>query len=294
MAGPKTLLVALVSLSLPFIVVCALASFYLGPVALTLVVLLVLLQGIVGVEALDQHHKAVPWLLLLWAASIISALGVGSRNYHRIYSPYLLASQGRSRIVPGNASASGFKDAGALTFDDSFVLDGARAVGFRAFGQTYCAAPVVSTSAPEAMGDYPVVQFWAVGQDCCAAREHFMCDDAGEEDVHGGVVLHDPSESATLMGELLAPRMFDKGWSRAIEASCALHEMQSAREPVLLTWTKNPEGVLSWWHTMAILVWLISSAVHLVIVVICWTAISVSFPAKNQKAPPPGRQRLPP
>jgi len=104
--------------------------------------------------------------------------------------------------------------------------------------------------------------------------------------------MHDPAEGETLMGALLAPRTFDRGWARAIEASCALHEMQSAKDPVLLMWTRKPDDVLSWWHTVAILVWLVSSAVHLVVAAILWTFVTASFP--HPKVPSAiRRQRLP-
>lgn len=275
---PPGLPFALVNLCVPFTVVCALASFYLGPVALTLLVLLVMLQGIMAFEMLGRH-KAVPWLLLFWFSSFIGALYVGSRNYHMIYGPYLLASRGRDRHVPANASASGFRDGRTLTFDASFLLDGERAVGIRALGDTYCAAPVVSMTAAGAVNDYPKVQIWAVGRDCCGARSEFLCDDAGEEDVHGGLVLHNPSEAETLMGSLLAPRSFDKGWLRAIQASCALHEMQSATDPVLVAWVKHPDDVLSGWRMDAIIVWLASSFLHLVVTTVAWTVVVASFRA---------------
>jgi hypothetical protein len=251
-------------------------------VALTLLVLLVMLQGVVAFEMLGRH-KAVPWLLLFWICSITSALYVGSRNYHMIYGPYRLASKGRDRNVPANASASGFRDGRTLTFDASFSLDGDRAVGIRAFGGTYCAAPVVSVTAASALNDYPKVQIWAVGLDCCGARAQFLCDDAGEQDVHGGVVLHQPSEAATLMGSLLAPRSFDQGWHRAIQASCALYEMQSATDPVLVAWVKHPDDVLSGWRMDAIIVWLASSFLHLVVTSVAWTVVAASFQATEEK-----------
>ncbi|CAK0858286.1 unnamed protein product [Prorocentrum cordatum] len=160
---PPGLPFALVNLCIPFTLVCALSSFYMGPVALTLVVLLVLAQGAVASEVLGRH-KAVPWLLLFWVSSVIGALYVGSRNYHLVYAPYKLASKGRDKIVPANASASGLRDGRTLTFDASFLLDGERSVGVRAFGATYCAAPVVSVTTASALNDYPKVQIWAVGQ----------------------------------------------------------------------------------------------------------------------------------
>mmetsp|Transcript_18013 Transcript_18013/g.48307 ORF Transcript_18013/g.48307 Transcript_18013/m.48307 type:complete len:314 (-) Transcript_18013:69-1010(-) len=279
---PPGLPFALVNLCIPFTLVCALSSFYMGPVALTLVVLLVLAQGAVASEVLGRH-KAVPWLLLFWVSSVIGALYVGSRNYHLVYAPYKLASKGRDKIVPANASASGLRDGRTLTFDASFLLDGERSVGVRAFGATYCAAPVVSVTTASALNDYPKVQIWAVGQDCCGARAEFLCDDAGEEGVHGGVVLHRPRESDTLMGSLLAPRSFDNGWHRAIQASCALHEMQSATDPVLVAWTKHPDDVLSGWRMDAIIVWLASSFLHLVVTAVAWSVVVASFRAQEME-----------
>lgn len=269
----------MINISLTYTFICAMATEGLRLVAMALIVMLLALQGvIVGPELhYSRRHKSMPWLVLIWLVSTLSALYVGSRNYHKAYAPYELANSGRDyRDVPAGAMASGYLDGRTINFDASFVLDDTRSVGFKAFGSTYCAAPVLSTSDTEALDDYLVVQFWAVGLDCCGARGDFLCDDAGEADVHKGIVMHDPAESETLVSALLAPRLFKSGYSRAIAASCALYEMQTSADPVLIAWVKEPDDVLRGWLTTALLVWAGSSVAHFVLALGAWKLVQIS------------------
>lgn len=276
----------ILSLVVVYVAICGMASLCLGPVALVLSVVLVMLQLTVAAETLDYHHPSITWLLIIWMFTEPIAAYVGSRNHQENYAPYLMGVGGRRYTnISASDKASAHLDAGIITFSEHTVLDDSRSIGFRGFGHTYCAAPIVSSTAPAAEhSDIPLVEFWAVGIDCCGQRGSFQCDDAGESSAHGGVVLHDPKEEgmADMASGIIKPRFFRNGYLRAIEASSALYQLQTVGTPVLVTWSSEPAALLRAWFLNALLVWIGSSVAYGVLVTLVWCFADYYYTSTHQ------------
>lgn len=265
-----------IALLLEYAVICALTSFFLSSTTLVACLLLLLVLMLVGEETIDPLSPNKPWIRTLCLITALTALVIGSRNYHATFAPYTVASQGRSyKDVSPGASASSHADAGTILFKNGTVLDDSKAVGLRLYGRTYCAAPVSTKQAasaqPEAGAPGPAVQFWAVGLDCCEKRGNFNCDDAGDADAKGGVALYAPDDGEeALMRQIFAPRIFRKGYARAIEGATALYGLQSASSPVLVRWVKEPDSLMQGWLIASTMVWLVSTIIYAGLIMIMW------------------------
>merc|ERR1719453_2840516 len=69
--------------------------------------------------------------------------------------------------------------------------------------------------------------------DCCAQRNDFRCDDAGDESARGGVVVMDTS--------FLTPTHFEY-YQRAVKEAEAAFDLVSASEPLFVRWIKDPSS----------------------------------------------------
>lgn len=274
-----SLSVVIVTLVTTYIVVCGLTSFWLGPAGLIMCVILILLEVAVVAESVDHRHPSLPWLGLLWLATVLVAAAVGVRNFHVSYLPYLTAQSGRYyHGVDPFAKATVFADAGVIEFANNTLLDDTLSVGLRLRGLTYCAAPVLrrgmpvgpaaGSVSPSSVGGTPtaapvveaapVVQFWAVGLDCCLSRGGFRCDDAGEAGVAGGIVWKKEweEEAASRISPPLERR---DGYLQAVRAASALYELPVSEAPILLRWMSHPTRALQGWLTRSLLLWILSS-----------------------------------
>lgn len=273
-----------------YVVVCGLTSLFLGPEALLLSGLILLLQVALAGESLDLRHQSVPWLLLLWLVTVWIAAVVGVRNYHANYAPYSSAKNGRFYDgVDAGARTAEFMDAGKIAFKEDAVLDDTLSVGMSIFGGTYCAAPIMSQTAMTAptavsaesvaasgIGTKGFVQFWAVGRDCCASRGSFACDSAGMPDARSGVVLREVMEEE--LGALAhVHKLQHNGFLMAVQAACALHELETTEVPVLMHWVSNPDRVLLGWFTRSLLVWILSSVIYGIVFTVVWYLVEYYF-----------------
>lgn len=286
-------------LCVTYVGVCGLTSLWLGTLALLLSVLLLLLQVAIAASAFDLRHPSMPWLLFIWVLTVFTAASVGVSNHRRSYAPYLTAKEGRFyKGVGPDALAAVLMDAGVVSFEPSMVLDDNLAVGLKLAGSTYCAAPIMSADLQDAAGAPPavaaapapapaaaapgasaaagaagavsgqpaLVQFWAIGKDCCSSRGGFVCGDAGEASARSGLVLLDP-------GAAQEEPLQRERYMRAVEAVCALHDLQTVDTPLLLRWVEDPKSELMGMYTRALLVWIVSSIVYgIVASVVCFVS----------------------
>lgn len=121
------------------------------------------------------------WMFFLAATSLLAwtlAFVLGTWNYGSLMLPHykLVTLNTYTNVDPGQISGSGVMDAGRLSFKAGTFIDTSKAVGFKKV-DTYCVAPVTSTSTPLLTYD-----FWATGVNCCSgAPGDFHC---GEVDGH--------------------------------------------------------------------------------------------------------------
>lgn len=265
--------IALVTL---YICICGLCSLCPGPMAVFLCVGLMLAELIGGARFLDTRHPSVPYLIIIWALTIYTAALVGMRNHHAAYFPYRAALEGRtySDISPV-AKASAHADGGIIKFSDDANLMPDQSVGLKIGGRVYCAAPIVGQPTPSSAPSAKV-QFFAIGEGCCAARGSFQCDDVGTAAAKGGIVWQEPIEGP-ISHRLFAPDSRRPEYMRAAQASMVLSGKEMAAQPVFLRWVEKPKDLLRQWLTVALLVWIISSIAFSIVVSLLWFVVDFHF-----------------
>lgn len=80
-------------------------------------------------------------------------------------------------------------DAGSFAFTKTTHVDVTQPIGYKR-GDVYCVAPIVDDSISDA-----TVNFWAVGLNCCGARDAFRCYDSLDPRARGGMVVAAERES---------------------------------------------------------------------------------------------------
>jgi hypothetical protein len=260
--------IALVTL---YICVCGLCSLCPGPMAVALCVCLMLAELIAGARFLDTRHPTVPYLIIIWVLTIYTAALVGMRNHHTSYFPYRAALEGRTyTAISPTDKASAHADGGIIEFADGANLMPDQSVGLKIGGRVYCAAPIVGSDTSAK------VQFFAIGEGCCAARGSFQCDDVASGAARGGIVMHEPIEGP-ISHRLFAPDSRRPDYMKAAMASMVLSNQQMAPQPVFLRWVEKPKDLLRQWLTVALLVWICSSIAFSIIVSLLWFVVDFHF-----------------
>lgn len=161
------------------------------------------------------------WLAAFSLFAVCTTTLVGVLSYHMVLSEYWLLydSNTYTNILPSEP-ASGYADAGKLVFADGTRVDATKALGYKD-GDTYCVAPIVDDLEPA------LVEFWAVGRNCCGARGSFECDDAWDRKARSGVVAFGGREK----------------YSAAMRMAEAAYGIASAETPVLVHWVVEPEQI---------------------------------------------------
>lgn len=117
-------------------------------------------------------------------------------------------------------------DATELEFATGTFVDGGRTLGMMADGEVWCVAPVASKFLS------PVVQYWAVGTNCCQERIGFSCDDATDITARSGIVLDKNSKEV-------------ENYRDAITQAEAVYNIKSDNGALLVRWIKDSESVTS-------------------------------------------------
>jgi len=135
-------------------------------------------------------------------------------EYWRMHDSHAYAN-----IIPSEA-ATDYADAGKVSFADGTSLDNANAMGFKDV-HVYCVAPIVDDLRAG------VVQFWAVGVDCCPPRGGFDCDDAWNPRARSGVVVNDTTGR----------------YAESVQQAVALYDLGTADNYLLVRWVADPVQV---------------------------------------------------
>lgn len=121
------------------------------------------------------------------------ATGLGTLSGFYVYDQYacfpLFYANSRiySNVVPSQPSGA-VADAGKITFSSETAVDANHSVGYiNEKGRIYCVAPVRDKSGST------LIQFWAVGLDCCDSTGGFACDQAADQSAGAGVRVFDNS-----------------------------------------------------------------------------------------------------
>jgi hypothetical protein len=161
----------------------------------------------------------------LAAAVVGSVFGIFCYDSYGYFSFIYRNSRTYTNTVPSEPAAS-VADAGRMIFASEAFVDQVSASGYAAPNSvTYCVAPVRD------MVKTTHVEFWAVGYDCCGWSGSFKCDDSGEADARGGIVVFDN------------PGYFGKSnrdyYDFARKKAEAQYDLISADKPIYVRWVKK-------------------------------------------------------
>lgn len=171
-----------------------------------------------------------------------------------------------SDVLP-NADPIQYSDAGIVHFAAGSVLDTGSSAGFEAWPHTYCAAPIVSSDDANGTGTVKV-GFWAVGIDCCGTRESFACDDAAVMATRSGFRVE-----THILGKVTGHSV-SENFAKAVNMAAAAYNLQVAKEPVLISWQRDPEFVAMAAYQMSLMIFIGLGMGAIVCCLGCQTAIS--------------------
>jgi hypothetical protein len=180
------------------------------------------------------HHSNV--LVTLTLGAVLFGTLFGYILYSRIFFTYeaTTLSQTYTNVCPKQPGAS-LADAGKITFTSETWIDGSRSVGYHAHGRVYCLAPVIDDATTKD------IEYWAIGEDCCADRGGFRCGEVSEPGHKGQKPAYQdffPSEH----------------FHDALKFSLALSDMTSQDGALLLRFVPDVDAYLSWLHTWGIVI----------------------------------------
>lgn len=156
--------------------------------------------------------------------------------------------------IDPSQSSSAVSDAGKLVFtSDSYVATNSSVSYITEGGDVYCIAPIRDSSPSR------VVEYWAVGDDCCNSEGGFWCDSASDPTANSGVVIFDN------MGLFGASRK--DYYEKARKKAEATYLLTSDTQPMYVRWVTESElsNVSNWYFAMAGLMTTLFSLVYLFI-----------------------------
>jgi len=110
-----------------------------------------------------------------------------------------------TNVAPDELAAA-HSDASVLVFMEGARPDGSRYAGYWRYGNMYCVAPI-AIDAAQVQSEEPissVVQYWAIGKNCCGVNQGFACDDAQNNMARAGLVMSTKKDDDTLFQGILA------------------------------------------------------------------------------------------
>lgn len=149
-----------------------------------------------------------------------------------------------------------YADAGIMHFAPGTSLDVARAAGYKVWPYMYCAAPIVGQVSGTATA--PAVGFWAVGMDCCDGLGNFWCDGAKDQTARSGLRL-ESNAIAESQGHKVTKHLM-----QAVNKAAATEGIDVADSPILLAWSKDPQGAANVWWWVAFATFIGGSIVALI------------------------------
>lgn len=209
---------------------------------------------VVSAAAIGMWYQGMRWgpvslvsLGVLCIIAIIGGTALGQRGWEQFWRQFFWMNIGQ-QLVPtlGGTAAGARSDAATLVFGteagglDHSSVDAFRSVGFKDT-DLFCVAPVLS---PESAGmDFPRVNYWAVGINCCSKSGNFFCDQSRDSSALQAVVQ--------LGGGYPCPSCNVESFQKAIAKAEATYGLVSAPDALMVRWvasaskTKFQGGVLA-------------------------------------------------
>lgn len=195
----------------------------------SLCVLLAVLAATASVFLVVIRHRGHVWLPLgvgcLVATIAGGTTGLFVYDQYSCFPAFYTNSRIYTNVVPSQPSLA-VADAGKITFTSETSVGTNHSVGYVSeTGRTYCIAPVGDQA------ETRLVQFWAVGVDCCGPLGDFVCDQAADSSALAGIRIFD---NAGLFYD--SNKDFYIKARRKAEAAYAL---VSAPEPMYVRWVRE-------------------------------------------------------
>jgi hypothetical protein len=200
-------------------------------------------ENIANSEA--RHHSQV--LATMTLGGVLFGTFFGYLLYSRIFFTYeaTMLSQTYTNVCPKQPGAS-LADAGKLTFSAETWIDGSRSVGYHAGGRVYCLAPVIDEATTKD------IEYWAIGEDCCADRGGFNCGHpAPQEDEVEKPAYQEFSPS--------------EHFRDALTFSLAQSDMTSSAGALFLRFVPDVDAYLASLHTWGIVLFVIGQGIDFLI-----------------------------
>eukprot|EP00928_Gymnodinium_smaydae_P032528 TRINITY_DN23536_c0_g1_i2.p1 TRINITY_DN23536_c0_g1~~TRINITY_DN23536_c0_g1_i2.p1 ORF type:complete len:349 (+),score=78.58 TRINITY_DN23536_c0_g1_i2:153-1199(+) len=193
-------------------------------------------HGDLPAEVVTQKRKELRLILVSTLAMVVGA-GVGHYIYCSSIQDYWMyfERQHYSDVRPNEAAAA-HRDASVIIFAAGSKPNAARSVAFDAGNNLYCVAPIQMNGYNASAVTSNVVEYWAVGRDCCTDQPRaFTCGDINVAAANGGIVVHDRSQliyGKSVSGDL-------RLYSRAARQAAAKYGLVTAKKPLFLLWSAD-------------------------------------------------------
>lgn len=226
----------------------------------------------------DSGHNGwdfFPMLSLLIAISMGITLGL--LNFTNM-EPWVHAAYLReySDVLPNQADPKAHSDAGIIHFAEGSTLATESSAGFRVWPHTYCAAPILGeASSTESI---PPVGFWAVGINCCDSREKFWCDGAADPEARSGLRVEGNAMLAAAGHEV------SDHFMQAVKMAAAANDLEAASEPIIVVWSRDPEGAANLWWWIAVTFFIVCTSFAALAAFACHKMLS--WQLRMVKTPP--------
>lgn len=258
-----------------FVVLVALFTFarHHSPTAPWLVTLLggagLLLAAWPNAPVGGRGRLKVEWIPL-FSCALALALGIWFGRWNSANMEPYVHGQFLTRysdVLPSTDPVT-VADAGIVHFAAGTVLDTGSSAGFQAWPHVYCAAPIIAGDNP---GNSTLkVGFWAVGMDCCKSRESFTCDDADVEATRSGFRVE-----THMLGKATGHDVSEH-FAKAVNMAAAAYGMEVAKDPVFISWQRDPEAAAMSAYQLSLLVFIVLSFLAIGACVTCQQVIQHS------------------
>lgn len=199
--------------------------------------------GMIFVWTQGRLGGTVPYLALgtLCLFATLAGMGAGLIGWDQYWRQYWWTQTGYHEGATSASTPAGARNDFAIVnfWDDATgsTVNGTQVDHLKSAGYKdehyYCAAPILG---PETAGvSLVLVNYWAIGMDCCQQLGSFTCDSARESGGGYGVVM--------LEGGLPCPSCNTEQFRRAVTKAEAMHGLVSANDAVFVRWVANPTSV---------------------------------------------------
>lgn len=178
------------------------------------------------------HGQTQPsWIVFLFltcAPAYLLGIAVGEYNYEANMKPYYDVANLNSYMDVDPVAARGqqLMDAGRIVFTEGAHLDLKHSMGFMK-EQVYCVAPVTTTPLDGNSSGLAVLDFWAIGKNCCSGSQggDFRCGAYADKHARGGLRLLSASDQTY--------------YRLAVQQAEAAYDIKAVH-PIFLYWMPDP------------------------------------------------------